>query len=349
MKRTMRDKGSFWARMRRSATPASAAAPSTSPRNTAGAEPPNVLWPRVLQALAAAVAVGLFVAVALSYDVWSQRTRQFKVRGFVISGQQRSTVAEVQRASGLREGSPLFGVREADLAAAISRLPWVRSAVVHIRMPGTIEVTLREHEPAALLSDAGFWVLDADARVIKPLQPRDRVTLPVLTGVALSALLPPPPGLEDALRSLPWVGRHAGRRVVRERRAAAALARSRAQAMLRLYERAQGSDLAERFHIGELAWDDVTGASLIAEEDGAELRLGHCDADDLDRLLDQAARLLTTLERRDERLLYALLDDPVRRDRAVVATAPRNQAGITGGPVGGPSAPTPPRAAPAAR
>ncbi len=332
------EKRTFWSRLRRpSATPA-------QNRSELDAEP-AVFWPRVANAVAASVALALLFAVATSYDVWSQRTRQFKVRGFEIHGQQRASAAQVQRASGLRHGSPLFGVREADLATAVAELPWVARATVHIRMPGTVEIEVHEHEPAAMLSDRGLWVIDARAHVIKPLDPGEKVAVPMLTGVVLADLLPPVPGLYAALRGLPWVGA-IGRRIEVERRTRRALTRNRAQAMLRLYERVQESDLAEIFEVGELAWDEVSGATLVRADDGAELRLGHVDDDDQGRQLDRAARLLRVLRGRGERLRYALLDDPLRPERVIVATAPANHETQHGGPVGGPQAPKPPQARP---
>lgn len=325
-------KRSFWSHFR-----AQRQAPPTPPNG--GELEPSVFWPRILQAVAASVAVALLFAVGASYDVWSQRTRQFKVRAFSVQGQQRTPVVAIRSATGLRKGSPLFGVRESDLAAKLRALPWIREAEVHIRMPGTVEISVREHEPAALLVDGGLWVLDADAHVIKPLQAQDRVEVPMLTGVAVEDLLPAPPGVFTALRGLPWVG-VAARRLETAQAARSTLAHGRTQALLRLAERVLGSDLAARFELGEVAWDDVTGATLVAAKDGAELRFGHYDEDDLDRLIDQAARLIGVLQRRGERLRYALLDDPLHPDRAVVSSVPLQQ---SGGPVGGPRAIATPR------
>ncbi|MEY3013145.1 MAG: hypothetical protein RIT45_1880 [Pseudomonadota bacterium] len=332
------EKRTFWSRLRRPSTPPAQNRPAQD-------QEPVVFWPRVANAVAASVALALLFAVATSYDVWSQRTRQFKVRGFEIHGQHRAWAAQVQHASGLRHGSPLFGVQEADLAAAVTELPWVARATVHIRMPGTVEIEVHEHEPAALLSDDGLWVIDARAQVVKPLDPGEKVDVPMLTGVALADLLPPLPGLYAALRTLPWVGA-VGRRIEVECRTRRALTRSRAQAMLRLYERVQESDVAEIFEVGELAWDEVTGATLVRADDGAELRLGHIDDDDQARQLDRAARLLHTLKGRGERLRYALLDDTLRPERIIVVTAPANHDTQHGGPVGGPQAPKPPQARP---
>lgn len=299
---------------------------------------PVVLWPRVVNALAAACTLGLLVAVAFSYDVWSQRTLQFKVRQFVVDGNHWTADAVVIAATALREGSALLGVDERAIAGRVRALPWVRDVEVQVQMPGTLAVKVVEHEPAALVVDGAIWVIDATGRVIKRKASDERVQRVLLSGVAIVDLMPVEPRvMAEADASLALLADDG--RIERLGRHARAVAR--VNAMLALHDRVLASPLGQRFKIGEVNWDAVVGATLVRDGDGAQVRLGHRDLDDLDHTLELADRLLATLDTRGESLLYALFDDPVHPDRAVVATKRRGSvanggaaANIPGGPAG---------------
>ena len=96
----------------------------------------------------------------------------------------------------------------------------------------------------------------------------------------------------------------------------------------------------------------MLGTTLISANDGAEIRLGHALETDLGRAFSLVGRLLDRIDHRSEWLQYALIDDDVRQDRAVVRAVPLpqkpgdelTQAGATA-QVGAPAAAGVPKAA----
>ena len=290
----------------------------------------SLLWPRVFSIVVAMGVVALLVAVAMSWDAWKVRSRPFQVAHFQVSGALHTGVEAVQQATGFGQGSAILDVNVHAVADRIEQLPWVRHATVRVQMPDTLQIDVQEHVPVALLADAGLWLLDGDARAFKQLAPGESFALPVLNGLSVAHLHAP-------------VLRMFGKDVISK--ADRKLARTRALRLLDLAVAVANSPLGADFPVGELHWDPVLGVSIVSAADGAELRLGQRDLEDRDRVLDAASRILRAVQAKGETLRYALLDDALHPERAVVATDKQ-----LGGPVGGPSqAPTPNAAPTAAR
>lgn len=94
----------------------------------------------------------------------------------------------VTAASGIADGDALVSVDTAAAAAAVEELPWVASASVHRRWPGTIAIRVTERRPVAAVAAAGgSWVLtDASGRQLEVLDARPP-HLPVLEGLEVGA------------------------------------------------------------------------------------------------------------------------------------------------------------------
>ncbi|HUR49506.1 MAG TPA: FtsQ-type POTRA domain-containing protein [Acidimicrobiales bacterium] len=84
------------------------------------------------------------------------------------AGAERTMLEEIIVTGGLDHGTPMTDVDPAGSAAAISRLPWVASAKVERRWPGSVVVTVTERQPVAgVARPQGGWALvDKDARVL---------------------------------------------------------------------------------------------------------------------------------------------------------------------------------------
>ncbi len=264
---------------------------------------PRVLFARIGATVAAGVCIALILGVALSMDSYSSRTKQFKLRNFEVSGLLRTEESALLTASGLRVGSPLLDVSIRNVRVAIEALPWVRRADVRIEMPGTVFLHVEEHVPAAMVVDGPVALVDTGGNLIKRLDVGGSHELPVITGVSV-----------DALRCK---GAETGS-AARQRAAHCALARRTLLRMLSVVARWQETSVAQRFPVGEVNWDAVLGVTVMSARDGAEVRIGHRDGEDLSRVIAQLDRLLTTLDGRGERLRYALMDDETSPERAII-------------------------------
>ena len=97
--------------------------------------------------------------------------------------------SELIRRSGLVLGENLFRVDLPRVARAMESHPWVESALLTRRLPGTLVVNIEEHHPAALvqLGEKSMYVLDEEGRLFKRAVPEDRLDLPVVTGLSREA------------------------------------------------------------------------------------------------------------------------------------------------------------------
>ncbi|HEX7166070.1 MAG TPA: FtsQ-type POTRA domain-containing protein [Acidimicrobiales bacterium] len=110
--------------------------------------------------------VGVAGAMVLGFG--ATRSPLLDVDTVEVRGATNTRQEDVLRASGLDRSPPLTDVDAHEVEAAIERLPWVESARVARRWPGTVEVTLLERTPlAAVPAPDGAWALaDLSGRVL---------------------------------------------------------------------------------------------------------------------------------------------------------------------------------------
>jgi hypothetical protein len=65
---------------------------------------------------------------------------------------------EVNGAHGIEMGAPTVAVRPGIVEAAVMRDPWVAKADVRVVWPGSVEVTVLEHDPAGWIESERGWV-----------------------------------------------------------------------------------------------------------------------------------------------------------------------------------------------
>lgn len=115
----------------------------------------------------------------------------FDVDRVDVRGLHRVSYDEAQRAADIRPGDFMGTLDAGSVQDALDELPWVRSAQVRRRWPGTVEIDIVERTPAALaLTAPDSWVLvDRDGRVLSSALTAPPA-LPRLTGVSAA----PAPG-----------------------------------------------------------------------------------------------------------------------------------------------------------
>ncbi|MGH2751989.1 MAG: cell division protein FtsQ/DivIB [Actinomycetota bacterium] len=121
-----------------------------------------------------------------------------------LAGAQHTSADEVARVVGLDASDNLLLLSTTDVAARVRTLPWVKSATVERKLPGTVKVTVTERTPVLVLAMGDErYLLDGRARVLA-VGASDE-DLPVLAGPQLFS---PQPGerltavpLQSALRA----------------------------------------------------------------------------------------------------------------------------------------------------
>lgn len=141
-------------------------------------------------------ALAVAVAVTVGCAAWGvTRSSVLDVDHVVVHGAGRTAEDEVVAASGLAMGDPMTSIDPGAVAAATEALPWVAEATVRRRwLEGTVEITLTERAPAALVVDGEQrMVVDATGRVLAVVP----AAAPVGPGeglVTVDGVAPAPPG-----------------------------------------------------------------------------------------------------------------------------------------------------------
>lgn len=294
-------------------------------------EASSVGWFGALGWIAAVLCVGIAALASLNLHDFQTRVESAVVSKFEVVGASRVTAQQVEKASGLRWGSPLTSIDRNQTSRAIEKLAWVRQAEVEPELPNKVRLIVSEYQPYALLLGEGrMMIVDHAGFVFKEAELGEVGDLPVITGFAPSL------SRDAHIKAAHTDGTPDQRRL---------------RGILRLLEAHGQSVLAERFPLSEVHWDPVLGITLVSARDGAEVRLGRGLELDAPRAFRNIHRVLDQAEREGQWLRYALLDDELRPDRVVVRTEPVSQApqgslegGVHAGGAGGvalPKAPTP--------
>lgn len=234
----------------------------------------------VTAAVAGTVAVGRLV------DTHVRTSPSFATVAISIDGIQRLERAEVEAASGLAVGQNVFEVAPEDAQRALERHPWVASATVRRRLPGSFEVELREHRAVAILAVDGLFLIGEDGTVFKELSDEDPVDLPVVTGVDRERFTS-----DRAYRT------------------------SLLLEVVALMHDYRGAGLWRREPIAEIHIENDDGLSLYVGVDASYVRLGRGPYRQKLRKLRQ---VLDRLDEREARAAYVYLDNVRRPDRVTV-------------------------------
>ncbi|MBA2312106.1 MAG: FtsQ-type POTRA domain-containing protein, partial [Actinobacteria bacterium] len=144
------------------------------------------------------------MVISTAFVTWSVLASPLLgVRHVQLTGARHTTADEISAAAGLVPGVNLLLLSTTEVASRVQTLPWVKSAQVERKLPGTVAVRVVEREPAMALSvGAARWTVDGAGRVLTPGEVGE---LPILAGtesggveegVRLEA-----PGLRGALRA----------------------------------------------------------------------------------------------------------------------------------------------------
>ncbi len=235
----------------------------------------------VLAGIAGAIAVG-----RLTRD-YVRTSPAFAIATIELEGRARLEESEVLRAAGVSVGTNVFELAPEDVRARLERHPWIASAEVERRLPGTFRLRIVERTPSLVLAlGPSLYLVDESGSVFKEVAPGDPVDLPIVSGIERD-------------------------RFLRERAWRTALL-SEIDVLLDDW-RAAG--LWRREPIAEIHVEADDGLVLHVGEDAMEVRLGR--APFLPKLR-KLRRVLDRLQAESSRALYVHLDNVRRPDRVVV-------------------------------
>lgn len=129
---------------------------------------------------------GLSVAAVLAAAVAAVRSPLTDVDRVVLAGATHTTREAVVSATGLDGGPQMVDVDPVRLAGKVRALPWVRTARVERRWPGTVRIEITERHPAlAVPAPKGWLLIDGTGRVLERVDELPEGLIP-LAGVKAS-------------------------------------------------------------------------------------------------------------------------------------------------------------------
>jgi cell division protein FtsQ len=124
-----------------------------------------------------------------------------RVSDIVIEGRANTPEPLLRAAIGVSKGDPILGFSLDETRARIETIPWVESATVERRLPGTLVINLQERRPYAIWQNQGkFLLVDRAGQVVTNQDVAEFKRLPLIVGQGAPAAAAV---LLDALRERP--------------------------------------------------------------------------------------------------------------------------------------------------
>lgn len=138
----------------------------------------------------------------------------FAVGEVRVTGQINTELKQVRDALGLYDGQSIVSLDLENMLARVEDLPWVKKATLTKVMPDALDVTLVEHEAAALWQDNDvFYLVDQAGQIITSQGLEKHADLPHVVGAGahenltgLLAMKDEYPELFARVKSAVWIG-----------------------------------------------------------------------------------------------------------------------------------------------
>lgn len=106
----------------------------------------------------------------------------FRLQALTVEGRDMTAREDILGALDAEVGTPIAAIDVAKAKAKIEALPWVRTAMVERRLPGTIHIVLQERMPYALWQHGELYTLvDHEGHLIVDV-PASDIRLPLIVG-----------------------------------------------------------------------------------------------------------------------------------------------------------------------
>jgi cell division protein FtsQ len=133
----------------------------------------------------------LLLLAVIATGVVLSLTVLFKIDIIEVTGESRYDPAEIIRASGIEEGQNLFLCKTREGQAAVEQaMPYIETAIITRKIPGTIQIAVTEAIPSgALESEGNYVVISGRGKILSVVEspPED---LPLIRGLKLKSTQP---------------------------------------------------------------------------------------------------------------------------------------------------------------
>jgi len=251
-------------------------------------------WARIARPVGIAARVVAAIAIAAGAvalyrlaERHAHTSPAFAITEITIEGQTRLDALEISDQAGIVLGANSFDIAPADAQRFLLQHPWIASAEVERRLPGTFRISIREREAAAVVAAGGGWLVSNEGELFAPASSSDSpIDLPIITGLD-----------PESVRG----DRQAAARVLVD--------------AVTLLSEWRSAGLWRSEPIGEIHVEHDESLSVYIGADAVYVRLGRGP---FRGKLTRLRRVLDELARRDARPAYVYLDNVRRPDRVTV-------------------------------
>lgn len=123
--------------------------------------------------IVAAVVLAVFFSLWLFFkvsDVTVANLGSASVDGVSVSGTGRYNAQTIVEASGIREGDSLLAINKAQVSSQIiTKLPYVKSVRIGIKLPGTVNIEIEELDVVYAIAepDGSWWLMNSEGKLIE--------------------------------------------------------------------------------------------------------------------------------------------------------------------------------------
>lgn len=156
--------------------------------------------------MAMLVASSLFIFV---HDLITQ-CEYFQAKTITVIGAKQLTAVEILEQAQMKEGENILSVNLSLMRRRLLTHPWIADAEVKRELPDKMVITIREHEPLALIDLGKRFLINESGEIFKEWERADPVDLPVICGLDFSDISIPGTsrGMSyDAVISILMIGR----------------------------------------------------------------------------------------------------------------------------------------------
>lgn len=134
------------------------------------------------------IVLSAFILIGAYY--YLSKSPYLQINEITIEGGKRVGSQEAMDIAGVKTGENILALDLKAIRSRVEKLPWVREAVVQRVLPHSLEISIKERRPFALINlDSTLYIIDDRGVVFKKADYRDGVDLPIITGVRMEWLL----------------------------------------------------------------------------------------------------------------------------------------------------------------
>ncbi len=140
------------------------------------------VWPWVKAVFGISGFCLLGLAFIFAYDALTQ-CDYFSAATIEVNGARRLSKKAVLEAAGLEEGVNIVAVNLPLTRRRLEAAPWIRSAAIQRELPAGLSISVKEHEPLAVLDVGRFFLVDREGAIFKEADPSELGGLPIISGM----------------------------------------------------------------------------------------------------------------------------------------------------------------------